>query len=70
MRSPTASGIAATRLLGSKLASFVGLTEVLFAVGFAWLLLGESLSPSQLVGGLLIIAGVVAVQTESSSVSR
>lgn len=58
-------GIASTRLLGSKLASFVGLTEVLFAVGFAWLLLGESLSPSQLVGGLLIIAGVVAVQSES-----
>ena len=63
-----AVGIAATRQLGSKVASFVGLTEVLFAVGFAWLLLGESLSPSQLVGGLLIIAGVVAVQSESQSV--
>lgn len=58
-------GIASTRLLGSKVASFVGLTEVLFAVTFAWLLLGESLSPSQLVGGLLIILGVVAVQSDS-----
>jgi drug/metabolite transporter (DMT)-like permease len=63
-------GIASTRLLGSKVASFVGLSEVLFAVGFAWLLLGESLSPSQLVGGLLIIAGVVAVQSESQDGSR
>lgn len=57
-------GIAATRVLGSKVASFVGLTEVLFAVGFAWLLLGESLSGAQLVGGALIVAGVVAVQVE------
>jgi drug/metabolite transporter (DMT)-like permease len=60
-----ATGIASSRLLGSKLASFVGLTEVLFAVGFAWLFLGEALSPSQLVGGLLIILGVVAVQSDS-----
>jgi drug/metabolite transporter (DMT)-like permease len=65
-----AVGIAATRQLGSKVASFMGLTEVLFAVGFAWLLLGESLSPSQLVGGLLIIAGVVAVQSESQDRSQ
>ena len=34
-------GIGAARMLGAKLASFVGLTEVLFAVLFAWLLLGQ-----------------------------
>jgi drug/metabolite transporter (DMT)-like permease len=56
------TGIAATRLLGSKVASFVGLTEVLFAVLFAWLLVGELPLPIQLLGGVLIIGGVVAVR--------
>lgn len=59
-----ATGVAATRRLGSKLASFVGLTEVLFAVLFAWLLLGELPAPVQLVGGLLILGGVVAVKSD------
>ena len=36
------SGIAATRRLGSRLASFVALAEVLFAVVFTWLLLGQN----------------------------
>ena len=43
-------GIAAARNLGSKLSSFVGLTEVLFAVLFAWLFLGELPTALQLVG--------------------
>lgn len=58
------SGIAATRRLGSKLASFVGLTEVMFAVLFAWLLLGELPAPIQLLGGVLILGGVVAVKLD------
>lgn len=56
------AGIAAGRLLGPRLASFVGLFEVVAAIGFAWLLLGELPRPVQLVGGVLILAGVVAVQ--------
>jgi drug/metabolite transporter (DMT)-like permease len=56
------AGIRAARLLGAKLASFAGLSEVLFAVLFAWLLLGELPAPVQLAGGVLIIAGVVAVR--------
>ncbi len=56
------TGIAAGRRLGSRLASFVALFEVLAAVGFAWLLLGELPRPVQLAGGLLILAGVVAVK--------
>ena len=52
----------AARLLGAKLASFVGLTEVLFAVLFAWLLLGQ-LPGGQLLGGLFIIAGVALVHS-------
>jgi drug/metabolite transporter (DMT)-like permease len=55
-------GTVATRRLGSTVASFVGLTEVLFAVLFAWLLLGELPAPVQLAGGVLITAGVVAVR--------
>lgn len=59
-----AVGIAAARSLGSKVASFVGLTEVLFAVLFAWLLLGELPGLLQLAGGFLIVAGVVAVRLD------
>jgi drug/metabolite transporter (DMT)-like permease len=58
------AGIAATRILGSKLASFVGLTEVLFAVLFAWLLLGEVPTALQLLGGALILAGVALVRID------
>lgn len=55
-------GIVAARRLGSTVASFVGLTEVLFAVLFAWLLLGELPGFVQLLGGVGIVAGVVAVR--------
>jgi drug/metabolite transporter (DMT)-like permease len=55
-------GIAGTRRLGSRLAAFVGLTEVLFAVLFAWVLLGELPLPIQLVGGVLIVAGVACIR--------
>jgi drug/metabolite transporter (DMT)-like permease len=57
-----ATGIAATRRLGSKLASFVGLTEVMFSVLFAWLLIGELPLPIQLLGGAGIVGGVLAVR--------
>ncbi|MFV0463778.1 MAG: EamA family transporter [Nostocoides sp.] len=56
------TGIAAVRIIGATVASFVGLAEVLFAVLFAWLLLGEVPTVVQAVGGLLVIGGVVAVR--------
>ncbi|WP_106617591.1 EamA family transporter [Saccharothrix carnea] len=56
------TGIAATRRLGSRLASFVALTEVVLALVFAWLLLGEAPGLVQLAGGVLILGGVVAVR--------
>lgn len=56
------TGIAAGRRLGSRLASFVALTEVLAALGFAWLLLGELPRPVQALGGALILAGVIVVK--------
>ena len=55
------------RHLGSTMASFVGLSEVLFAVLLAWLLLGEVPGPMQVVGGLLILGGVVAVRVGEMS---
>jgi drug/metabolite transporter (DMT)-like permease len=64
------SGIAASRRLGSRLASFVALLEVLAGVGFAWLLLDELPRPVQLVGGLLILIGVVAVKLGERSVAQ
>ncbi len=56
------TGIAAARRLGSRLASFVALLEVIAAVVFAWLLLDELPRAVQLLGGVLILAGVVVVK--------
>lgn len=58
------TGIMAARALGAKVSSFVGLAEVLFAVLWAWLLLGELPAPVQLLGGVLILTGVVCVKLD------
>ncbi|MFD4673361.1 DMT family transporter [Lentzea sp. NPDC058450] len=63
-----ASGITASGILGSRLASFIALLEVVSASLFAWLLLGEALSPLQLLGGLLILAGIASVRAERQPV--
>ena len=56
------TGIAASRRLGSRLASFVALLEVVAAVLFAWLLLDQLPGIEQLIGGALIVLGVVVVK--------
>jgi drug/metabolite transporter (DMT)-like permease len=56
------TGIAASRRLGSRLASFVALLEVVAGVTFAWLLLDQLPGALQLAGGALIVAGVVVVK--------
>ena len=56
------TGIEAGRRLGSRLASFVALGEVLAALVFAWLVLGELPRAVQLAGGVLVLAGVVVVK--------
>jgi len=56
------TGIAASRRLGSRLASFVALLEVLAALVFAWLILDELPRGIQLVGGVLVLTGVVVVK--------
>lgn len=62
------TGIAAGRRLGSRLASFVALTEVVAGVLWAWILLAELPGAVQLLGGVLIMAGVVAVKVGERSV--
>lgn len=56
------TGIAASRRLGSRLASFVALLEVLFALVAAWMVLGEVPRTVQFAGGLLVVVGVVLVK--------
>jgi drug/metabolite transporter (DMT)-like permease len=60
------TSIAASEMLGSRLASFVGLLEVVAATFYAWLLLGEQLSLAQLFGGLLILIGIAFVRSEKT----
>ncbi|MFT4214209.1 MAG: DMT family transporter [Microbacterium sp.] len=59
-------GVVAVPRVGARLASFLGLSEVLFALGFAWLLLGEAPSPIQLAGGALLLTGVVLVKMDAA----
>jgi drug/metabolite transporter (DMT)-like permease len=58
-------GIAAARRLGARPASFAGLTEVLFAVAFAALLVGQVPNGAQLLGGLAVLVGVGLVQADA-----
>jgi drug/metabolite transporter (DMT)-like permease len=58
------AGIGAARILGARLSSFVGLTEVVFAVLIAWLVLDELPTAVQLLGGVLIVAGVTLVRLD------
>jgi drug/metabolite transporter (DMT)-like permease len=58
------SGIGAILRLGTRAASFLSLTEVLSAVLVAWLVLAELPGPSQLLGGVCIVAGIVVIQRD------
>jgi drug/metabolite transporter (DMT)-like permease len=64
------AGIGAARRLGARLASFLGLAEVLFAVIFAWLFLAQRPSGLQLVGGALVLAGIVLVKVDEDAAER
>ncbi|WP_309709767.1 DMT family transporter [Pseudolysinimonas sp.] len=61
-----AFSITASQALGSRLMSFVGMLEVVFASLFAWLLLSEALGVFQLLGGMLILVGIACVRSEKS----
>jgi drug/metabolite transporter (DMT)-like permease len=62
-----ALGVIAVPRIGSRVASFVGLSEVLFALGFAWVFLAEAPAPIQFAGGAAILVGVVLVRLDAQS---
>jgi drug/metabolite transporter (DMT)-like permease len=62
-----AAGITAARLLGAKVSSFVGLTEVLFAVLIAWILLGQAPGVVQVIGGVVVLAGIALVRADETA---
>jgi drug/metabolite transporter (DMT)-like permease len=51
-------GIMGISRLRPRFASLVGLSEVLFAVLAAWLLLGQAITVTQAVGGAVVLAGL------------
>lgn len=63
-------GMLAVRRLGSRLASFLALTEVLFAVIAASLLIGQVPTMTQLVGGALVLAGILLVRAGEVTADR
>ncbi|HCX85697.1 MAG TPA: EamA family transporter [Micrococcales bacterium] len=54
--------VISVRKLGERVASFVALAEVLFAVVLAWLLLREAPTLVQWLGGAAVVAGVALVR--------
>nr|WP_314840623.1 EamA family transporter [uncultured Microbacterium sp.] len=63
-------GIASTRMLGSRVASFVALAEVVAAMLFGWLLLGQLPDLLQALGGALVLVGVIVVKLGERQVSE
>jgi len=50
------------RLLGPAQASTIAMLEPVFAAVIAWIVLSESLTPVQVIGGLLVLTGVYVTQ--------
>jgi drug/metabolite transporter (DMT)-like permease len=54
--------VAAVHRLSAPIAGAVGYVEAVAAAVFAWLTLGEHLSPVQLAGGVIVLAGAFVAQ--------
>ena len=59
--------VAAVRHIPAPRAAVVATLEPVLAAAFAWVIHGESLSPAQIAGGLLVVAAVVWVQLQRIS---
>lgn len=59
---PFLLAVSAVRIISSALAGIAATFEPVFASALAWLLLAQALTLPQLVGGLLVVAGVVVAQ--------
>lgn len=68
-----ALGIMGISRLRPRFASLVGLSEVMFAVLTAWVMLGEAITPVQAVGGAVVLLGLALARqgdrTENSAAS-
>lgn len=60
-------GIGGVARLRPSFASLVGLSEVLFAVLWAWLLVGEAMSLTQAIGGMVVLGGLVMARSGDRS---
>src|SRR5829696_6696402 len=64
---PFALAVGAVRVVSAATAGIAATSEPVFAVGFAWVLLGQRLNLAQLAGAALVVAGVVLAQLASAS---
>ncbi|MFD4183503.1 EamA family transporter [Rhodococcus sp. NPDC058514] len=64
------SGSAAVARIGPTLTSLILLTEVLFAVAASWLLLGESMTPIQILGGAGVLGGIALARVGGAGGQR
>ncbi len=59
---PFLLAVSAVRIVSAALAGIAATFEPVFGAALAWLLLGQQLSPPQLVGGACVVAGVAIAQ--------
>jgi drug/metabolite transporter (DMT)-like permease len=64
---PFALAVGAVRVISAASAGIAATSEPVFAVVFAWVLLGQRLNLAQLAGAALVVAGVVLAQLASAS---
>jgi drug/metabolite transporter (DMT)-like permease len=64
---PFALAVGAVRVISAATAGIAATSEPVFAVAFAWLLLGQTLNLAQLAGAALVVAGVVLAQLAAAN---
>src|SRR5215218_9520183 len=64
---PFALAVGAVRVISAATAGIAATSEPVFAVVFAWVLLGQRLNLAQLAGAALVVAGVVLARLASAS---
>ena len=48
----------------------IGMTELVLASIFAWILLSEALSPAQIIGGAILLTGVILAETARTALGK
>jgi drug/metabolite transporter (DMT)-like permease len=65
---PFALAVGAVRVISAAAAGIAATAEPVFAAAFAWLLLGQRLTPAQVAGAGLVVVGVVLAQLAAARV--